>query len=174
MSNKKVNPRRIPLAKRDINKDEIINSAMRDDMAHAWYLVATALLEQELVSSADIPALCEEVNQFSLTARAEEVKLVQAEKLMGRKRPKVLSMSRVKSKSDLEKFKKNVEKVALHTSLAVICLGLEKRFSDDILRRVFLSADLTEAEVDSGRLTWKDLEQELREQMITITISSEA
>ena len=83
MGNKKLNPRRIPLAKKDINKDEIINSAMNDDMAHAWYLVATALLEQELVSSADIPAICEEVNQFSLTARAEVAKLVHAEKLMG-------------------------------------------------------------------------------------------
>lgn len=174
MSSKKVNPRKIPLAKKDINKDEIINSAMKNDMAHAWYLVATALLEQELVSPTDIPAMCEEVNQFSLTTRADEVKLAQAEKLMGRKRPKVLSISRVKSKADLEKFKKNVEIVALHTSLAVICLGLNKRFSDETLRRVFLSADLTAAEVDSGRLTWKDLEQRLREQMITITTASEA
>ena len=44
MGKKKVNPRRIPLAKKDIDRDKLISAAMKHDMAHAWHLIATALL----------------------------------------------------------------------------------------------------------------------------------
>ena len=174
MGKKKVNPRRIPLAKKEIDKDKIIEAAMEHDMAHAWYLVTTALLELELISPADIGPLCDEVNDFSKTTRADDVKLAHAEDIMSRKRPKLLNLSRVNSPIELEKFKKNVEKVALHTSMAVICLGLEKRFASGTLKRIFLSADVTEAEVDSGRLTWKELERQLLNKMVRIEIQSES
>lgn len=45
MAKKKVNPRRIPLPKNAINMDAIIEEAMKDDMAHAWLLVASALVD---------------------------------------------------------------------------------------------------------------------------------
>ena len=174
MGKKKVNPRRIPLAKKDIDRDKLISAAMKHDMEHAWHLIATALLELDLISPADIGPLCDEVNDFSKTAKTDKVKLSHAEDVMNRKRPKLLNISRVNSPPELEKFKRNVEKVALHTSLAVICLGLEKRFDEETLKRVFLSADLTEAEVDSGRLTWGDLERQLLNKMVKIEIDDEA
>ena len=43
MGKKKVNPRRIPLPKNAVDKDAIIEEAMKDDMAHGWLLVASAL-----------------------------------------------------------------------------------------------------------------------------------
>ena len=51
--------------------------------------------------------------------------------------------------------------MALHTSLCVICLGLENRFSSEELKRLFLVEYLTEAEIDSGRLDYKELELQL-------------
>ena len=38
MSKKKLNPRRIPLPKSEVNKDKIVQEAMKDDMYHAWLL----------------------------------------------------------------------------------------------------------------------------------------
>jgi len=45
MGKKKVNPRRIPLPKNAVDKDAIIEEAMKDDMAHGWLLVASALTD---------------------------------------------------------------------------------------------------------------------------------
>ena len=54
MGKKKVNPRRIPLAKKDIDRDKLISAAMKHDMAHAWHLIATALLELDLISHVEV------------------------------------------------------------------------------------------------------------------------
>ena len=43
MRKKKVNPHRIPLPKNALDKDAIIEETMKDDMAHGWLLVASAL-----------------------------------------------------------------------------------------------------------------------------------
>lgn len=52
---KKVNPHRIPLPKNAINKEQIMEEAMKDDMAHAWILLAGPLLDEgyELAPLAD-------------------------------------------------------------------------------------------------------------------------
>ena len=49
MKKKKVNPRRIPLAKSTVDKDVIVEEAMKDDMSHALLLVASSLVEQEQI-----------------------------------------------------------------------------------------------------------------------------
>jgi hypothetical protein len=51
---KKVNPRRIPLAKSAVDKDVIVEEAMKDDMSHAWLLVASSLVEQEHISADEL------------------------------------------------------------------------------------------------------------------------
>lgn len=47
MKKKKTNPRRIPLAKKNVNKDILLEEAMQDDMTHAWLLVANTMVEQQ-------------------------------------------------------------------------------------------------------------------------------
>lgn len=64
---KKVNPRRIPLAKSAIDKDVIINEAMHDDMFHAWLLVASALVELGFARPDEIHDLSQHVNRYSKT-----------------------------------------------------------------------------------------------------------
>lgn len=63
--------------------------------------------------------------------------------------------------------------MALHTSLCVICLGLENRFSSEELKRLFLVEYLTEAEIDSGRLDYKELELQLESKNIQIGLDPE-
>ena len=46
MAKKKTNPRRIPLAKKEINKDEILHEATQGKMDNAWILVASELYDQ--------------------------------------------------------------------------------------------------------------------------------
>ncbi len=173
MGKKKVNPRRIPLPKSAINKDKIIEEAMKDDMYHAWILVASALLETELAKPEQIGTLCDEISEFAKKVQADDMQMIHAEELMGRGKPPRLNTSYLNSPVELEKFKKKVEKLALHTALCVICLGLEIRYTADELRRIFLSADLTEAELESGRTNYKELEEALLAKMVKIEVSPE-
>ena len=174
MGKKKVNPRRIPLGKAAIDTKQIIQDAMQDDMKHAWYLVASALLETELAKPEEIPDLFDECNRYSRTANAVMSKLGHAEEITGRKRPARLDSNHIKSQVELDKYRKNVEKMALHTSLCVICLGLEKRFSSEELKRLFLVENLTEAEIDSGHLDYNQLELQLQSRNVRIGLDPEA
>ena len=93
--------------------------------------------------------------------------------LTGRKRPARLDSNHIKSQVELDKYRKNVEKMALHTSLCVICLGLEKCFSSEELKRLFLVENLTEAEIDSGRLDYNELELQLQSRNVRIGLITE-
>ena len=94
--------------------------------------------------------------------------------ITGRKRPARLDSNHIKSQVELDKYRKNVEKMALHTSLCVICLGLEKRFSSEELKRLFLVENLTEAEIDSGHLDYNQLELQLQSRNVRIGLDPEA
>lgn len=72
MPKKKVNPRRIPMAKKELDTDAIIDETMKEDMAHAWLLVAAALVEQELIKPDEIGDLAEAVNRYIEKGDASE------------------------------------------------------------------------------------------------------
>ena len=73
---------------------------------------------------------------------------------------------------ELEAFKKKVAKVAIHTALSVICLGLDStgRFSEEDFHRIFLGADLTLAEIESGVNSFEEIEQSLISQLIKLEV----
>ncbi len=147
---------------------------MKDDMYHAWLLVANSLIDLELAQPSQIQNICDSVEQFARKeAHKEEMK--RADELMGIRPMPRLDASRVTSTVELAKFKKKVERVALHTSLSVICLGLEAtgRYSDMDLRRIFMSADLTQAEIDAGGESYDNLERILLNQMVKIELDEE-
>jgi len=174
---KKVNPRRIPLAKSAVDKDVIVEEAMKDDMSHAWLLVASSLVEQEHISADELYELSDAVNAYisnkTLKSGSDNSELKRAEKLMGKSNPfKNLDPSRIHSPVELEAFKKKVVKVAIHTALSVICLGLDStgRFSEEDFHRIFLGADLTLAEIESGVSSYEEIEQALISQMVKIEV----
>lgn len=70
---KKVNPRRIPLAKREINENAILEGATKNDLYEAWPLVFHALIELELIPFEEMPVLTELVNQY-ITAKPKKVR----------------------------------------------------------------------------------------------------
>jgi hypothetical protein len=174
---KKVNPRRIPLAKSAIDKNAIIEEAMKDDMSHAWLLVASSLVEQEHISADELSELSDAVNAYisnkTFKSGSDNSELTKAEKLMGRSNPyNNLDPSRIHSQVELEAFKQKVVKVAIHTALSVICLGLDStgRFSEEDFHRIFLGVDLTLAEIESGVNSYEEIEQALISQMVKIDV----
>ena len=174
MARKKVNPRRVPLAKSEINKDRIVEEAMKDDMYHAWLLVATALVELEYAKPEEIQGLCDQVNLFAKKDATNDA-MARADKLMGIGTKPRLNIERVTSPIELAKFKKKVRRIALHTSLGVICLGLESvfKFDEKDLRRIFLSADLTQAGIDAGKDSYDNLERQLLNKMVAIELDDD-
>ena len=172
MAKKKLNPRRIPLAKREINTESIVEAAMKDDMAHAWLLVAGPLLNY--ISADELEKTADTVNDYIRKHCAGKEELERISKLIETKKPRV-DPSYVRSAVDLEKFRRKVERIALHTGLCVICLGLEStgRFSNEELKRIFFSADLTLAEIDSGVNSYEEIERELMKHMVKIEMEGE-
>ena len=156
---KKVNPRRIPLPRNAINRDAIIEEAMKDDMSHAWLLVAGPLLDRgyELAPLADAVSAYVNKNTDKPTNRAV---LTRVEKVLGYSRPN-LDTRHVKSPVELEAFKRKVRRVAMETSLCVVYLGLESHISEDELKDIFFSADLTLAEVERGLTDFDTLQREI-------------
>ena len=138
---KKVNPRRIPLPRNAINKNAIIEEAMKDDMSHAWLLVAGPLLDRGY----DLPPLADAVSTYvnkNTDKPTNRVVLAKAEKALGYEKPRI-DPSHVKSPVELEAFKRKVWRVAMETSLCIVYLGLEGQISEDELKDIFFSADLT-------------------------------
>lgn len=80
-----------------------------------------------------------------------------------------LNADKVKSPVELAAFKKKVQKVAL----SVIYLGLEGtgRFSEDELKKIFFSADLTMAEIESGTNSFENIEKELLNRMVKFELA---
>ena len=156
---KKVNPRRIPLPRNAINKNAIIEEAMKDDMAHAWLLVAGPLLDRGY----DLPPLADAVSAYvnkNTDKPANRAMLARAEKALGYSRPN-LDTRYVKSPVELEAFKRKVWRVAMETALCVVYLGLESRISEDELKDIFFSADLTLAEIERGLTDFDTLQREI-------------
>ena len=188
VAKKKVNPRRIPLSKKAINKDAIIEEAMQDDMTQAWLLVASALVDR---GYENISELSDAVNRFVETGSSQdaEIQNMQGKAARRLKEHRDSEMRRareiigildmhlnpdmIKSPVELETFKRKVKRVALYTALSVIYLGLEAtgQFEMEELKRIFLSADLTMAEIESGVNSFEQIERDLLNRMVKIELS---
>ncbi|MBO5570633.1 MAG: hypothetical protein J6A79_17120 [Clostridia bacterium] len=86
-----------------------------------------------------------------------------------------LNPDKIKSPVELESFKRKVKQVALYTALSVIYLGLETtgQFETEELKRIFLSADLTMAEIKSGVNSFEQIERGLLNRMVKIELAKE-
>ena len=176
MKRKKINPRRIPIAKSEIDKDAILDEATKDDMYRAWLLVAYSLIELEILHPSQIGILADQINKQIGVKRfkADDYEMRRIENLIGlQPRYGHLDISHVKSSRDLEKFKKKVEKVAIHTSLCVVAFGLEASdiFNAEQLRIIFFNIDLTLAEIDAGCNSYKEIESFLAEKSMLVDVT---
>ena len=160
MAKKKTNPRNIPLDKRTINLDSIVDEAMENDMLHAWILVGSALVEQGMCTAEEVKGLRDSLKECDATER----NIRYAERLMGvRSRPSV-KLDDVSTAADLKKLKANMEKLALHTALCSICLGLEEKgFKQEELKKLFLAVDITKSEIENGTVSYEELEKRMEQ-----------
>ena len=175
---KKLNPRRIPLAKSEIDKTAILDEATEGDMYEAWLLVAHSLIEQHHATTEEIGTLADRINDYASKRRYADAtkrhELRRIEKVIGMPNPyENLNISAVKSPYDLEKFKKKVKRLALHTSLCVLAFGLEesRKYSEEELRSIFFSVDLTLAEIEAGINSYKNIEKELAAMSLVIDVA---
>ena len=195
MKKKKLNPRRIPLSKSQINTDDILDEATKDDIYHAWLLIVHSLLELELIPLNEIAALADSVNrgfsspQYKHSAlpmhrkqssllpgyKAGDAEMARAEQLMGIPIPyDRLNPDHIHSPVQLEAFKKKVKAVAIHTSLCVLCLSLEAsgRFTASELRRLFFDVDMTMAEIERGVNSYDGIAEALETQMVDVSVAA--
>ena len=157
MANKRINPRHIVVDKRNVNLDAIVDEAMKDDMHHAWLLIGKVLTEQEQLGLEEIKELRNSIKEIN----ASEGNIRYAERLMGRKERPHVSLDDVSTAADLKKLKTNMEKLALHTAMCSICLGLhENRFSEERLRRIFRAVDDVQAKIENGEESYEELERQ--------------
>ena len=161
MANKRINPRHIVVDKRNVNLDAIVDEAMKDDMHRAWLLIGKVLKEQEQLGLEEIKELRNSIKEIN----ASEGNIRYAERLMGRKERPHVSLDDVSTAADLKKLKANMEKLALHTALCSICLGLhENRFSEERLRRIFRAVDEVQAKIENGEESYEELERQFGEE----------
>lgn len=156
---KKVNPHRIPLSKNAFNKDAILAEAMKDQMTHAWLLVAEPLIE----AGYDLMSLSEYVAEYmriGIKEKDMDSDLKRAYSDLGFKFVSLAS-SRVKSPVELEAYRRKVEQAVLNNDLCIIYLGLEKKLEKEALQKIFFSADLTRAELEHGMTNYDELKERL-------------
>ena len=152
MTRKKLNPRNIPMKGRSINIDAIIDESMRHDMEHARLLVAAALRKE--MSSDKVKELLDSLQESDVS----EEKISHAEQLMGLTERPSVSLEGITTGEDLKKFKGKMKKLALHTALCSICLGLEKKgYTSEQLQSIFDDVKQIKNRIDNGEITYKDL-----------------
>jgi len=160
MTKKKLNPRNIPMKGRSINIDAIIDESMRHDMEHARLLVAAALRKE--MSSDKVKELLDSLQESDVS----EEKISHAEQLMGLTERPSVSLEGITTGEDLKKFKGKMKKLALHTALCSICLGLEKKgYTSEQLQSIFDDVKQIKNRIDNGEITYKDLKMD-KEQLI--------
>ena len=169
------------MARREIDTDAILEEATKDDIYNAWLLVCTALIEQEMISFDEIAEMTDSVNRYiknpPSSEASKEEKTRHAEQLMGICCPyDHINPGNIKSAVELEKFKKKVWKVAIHTSLCVLCLGLEAtgKYSPQDLRKIFFGVDITFAEIEHGLTSFSELEKQLAARGVVLERENES
>ena len=156
MTKKKLNPRKIPMKGRSINIDAIIDEAMRHDMEHARLLVTAALLKE--MSSGKVKELLDSLQESDVS----DERISHAEQLMGLSERPSASLEGISTGEDLKKFKGKMKKLALHTALCAICLGLEEKgYTPELLQSIFAEVEQMKKKIDDGAITYKDLKMEM-------------
>ena len=157
---KRVNPRRIPLAKDKIDKAAIINDVSYANLYYAWLLVLYAMLEQEAKTPDEVKRLWNAADRACVEEGLKTWEIHDAEQLMGLKEPHPnLNMYAVRSLAELEAFKRKARENAVFIALCSICLGLDNGGLLDKaqLRRVFANVSLTLAEIESSCTSYDQL-----------------
>lgn len=168
---KRVNPRRIPLAKDKFDKAAIINDVSYANLYYAWLLVLHAMLEQEAKSPDEVKRLWNAADRACVEEGLKLREIHEAEQLMGLKEPYPnLNMYIVNSPAELEKFKQKARKNAIFIALCSICLGIDEggMLDREQIGRIFANVALTLAEIEHGCTSYDKLAVEITSHGLTV------
>lgn len=161
---KKVNPRRIPLSKRQISKASLMEAASYGNLYYGWLLVLHTMLEHSDLTVETIKSVWDEANTTALSGSRSSLEIKRAENILGMQTPYPnLDMLPINSAVDLERYQKKARKNAIHIALCSIGLGLDAcgQFGGDVLKSLFMNAMLTMAEIESGCGSFETLSEEI-------------
>ena len=144
-------------------------------MYHAYLLLTTVLIEQEDVSADRIFELWNAANQYAdnCLARLSDTAPVVREigEIIGLHTPyPQIDLGAIRTQGDLAVTKRKLKRNALHAAFCTIALGFRAtgQFTDDQLRLIFLNADITLAEVESGMTSFDRLQSAIQAHGIVI------
>lgn len=173
---KRTNPNRIPVAYEKIDKSELLASVSHNNMYYAWLLAIPAILEQDGMTREKVIGLWDKVNDYvsspSFTGSRLKRELSELEKGIGSHAPYPnVPVEDIRTKADLESVRRKLRKNALYTAICMILIGLRKtdELDYEVLRRIYLNADLTLAEIEHGYTSYEDLRSWAMERDIIVT-----
>ena len=161
---KKVNPRRMPMIKKQFSKEAVLEEANYGNLYYGWLLVLHTMLEQSNLTVEAVKSFWDEANTTALSGSRSSYEIERAEGIMGIRKPYPnLDLMPVRSPVDLERYRRKARKNAIHIALCSICLGLDasEHYASEGLSNLFMNAMLTMAEIESGCTTFDTLSDEI-------------
>lgn len=163
---KRVNPRRIPMAKGTVDQKVLLEEANHDNLAIAWTLVVHAMLKQGIKTVAEMEQIWTAIPDLCAEHRIALWQIDKASKLMGIQSPHPnIAQQNIRSKSEIEPYKKKAQEQAVFNALCSVCLMFEesKLVSPEEIKRTFANVSLTIAELESGMTSVAQMKADLAE-----------
>lgn len=173
---KRVNPRRIPMAKSAFDPAAVMNEESYGNRYYGWVLVLHAMLEQGIKTADEIKRIWDAANGAVLHLTLKSWEIHDAEQLMGLKEPYPhLDPRRVRSEAEAAVYRRKARENATFLALCSIALGLEASGMVDHAeqRRIFSNAALTLAEIENGCCSYKQLAGEIMRHGLVIEQTEE-
>lgn len=173
---KRVNPRRIPMAKSAFGPAAVMNEESYGNRYYGWVLVLHAMLEQGIKTADEIKRIWDAANSAMLHLTLKSWEIHDAELLMGLKEPYPhLDPQMVRSEAEAAVYRRKARKNAIFFALCSISLCLEATGMADHAeqRRSFSNAALTLAEIENGYNSYKQLAGEIKRHGLVIEQTEE-
>lgn len=163
MPKKKLNPNRMPISKREIDVKQIVRDSSDKMMLRAWALILGAFADFYTSTTDAMLQIWERANSSAIktnTYALAAAKLKKLEQMTGLQFPfGQLSSDGIRTKGELDRFIRRVERNALHSAFAVI---VDPIIEDEILQQDELAVLLKKAceldkEIEDGMITLEDL-----------------
>ena len=161
---KRTNPSRIPVSIDKIDRHELIASVIHGNMYYAWLLIIPVLIQQEGVPVKRVIELWDVVNDFvsapDFVGERLNQELYGLEREISSHAPyPSIPFDSIRTLADLEAVRRKLKKNAIYSAICMILAGLHStgEFDSKLLRRIYLNAELTLAEIEHGSTSYDEL-----------------
>ena len=173
-SGKRSNPRKIPISKSEINRDELVTEAVKGNYFRAWLIVLPSLMELEGITPERVIEIWQIVTAYATGPAFTKVQVSgetrRAAELMGFSMPYKVWLDDIRTQGELDAAKRKLRDNAVYSAMSIICLGLDSEnvFDEDTIRKIFLNASITRGELQAGLTTYENLAEEVKAKGILV------